>query len=95
VWVQPVFLLRNPGAPALAAVAVVAGDSARAAPTLRDVAAPGVAPPDSAELVAPGDVRARARTLYESMREALRRGDWRAFGAAFDALGALLGRGRE
>jgi hypothetical protein len=30
--------------------------------------------------------------LYEAMRSAQRRGDWAAFGAAFDALGRLLGR---
>ena len=30
--------------------------------------------------------------LYEAMREAMRRGDWTRFGAAFDSLGQILGR---
>jgi len=37
-------------------------------------------------------LRARATRLYEAMRDAMRRGDWTAFGEAYDALGALLGR---
>jgi hypothetical protein len=34
----------------------------------------------------------RITRLYEVMRDALRRGDWIRFGAAFDSLGALVGR---
>ncbi|HEY9517163.1 MAG TPA: hypothetical protein VIQ74_15905, partial [Gemmatimonadaceae bacterium] len=36
-----------------------------------------------------GDLRTRVRRLYETMRDALRRGDWSAFGRAYDALGEL------
>ena len=36
------------------------------------------------------DLRARAESLYRDMRDALRRGDWAAFGRAFDALGGAL-----
>jgi hypothetical protein len=43
-------------------------------------------PPDT-----PESLRERIRALYASMRDALRRGDWRAFGAAFDSLGVLAG----
>lgn len=39
------------------------------------------------------DTAARVRAWYDAMREALRRGDLRAFGSAFDSLGAALGRG--
>jgi hypothetical protein len=40
----------------------------------------------------PQDFRARADSLYREMRAALSRGDWTAFGRAFDALGATLRR---
>jgi len=36
-------------------------------------------------------LRARVELLYEQMRSALQRGDWVAFGRAYEALGALLG----
>jgi hypothetical protein len=36
------------------------------------------------------DVRKRALELYDAMRDAMRRGEWAAFGRAFDALGKLL-----
>jgi uncharacterized protein len=42
----------------------------------------------------PATFRARVAALYDAMRQALRRGDWLAFGRAYDALGALLGRAR-
>jgi uncharacterized membrane protein (UPF0182 family) len=35
-------------------------------------------------------MRARAAALYGEMRDAMRRGDWTAFGRALDALGATL-----
>jgi uncharacterized membrane protein (UPF0182 family) len=36
----------------------------------------------------------RVTKLYEVMRDAMRRGDWTRFGAAFDSLGVVLGRSR-
>ena len=36
------------------------------------------------------DLRTRAESLYRDMRDALRRGDWTAFGRAFEALGGAL-----
>jgi uncharacterized membrane protein (UPF0182 family) len=42
---------------------------------------------------APVDFRSRVAELYAHMRDALRRGDWEAFGRAYDALGTLLGPG--
>ena len=39
-----------------------------------------------------GDVRAAPQRALRAMRDALRRGDWVAFGRAFDALGRALGR---
>ncbi len=38
----------------------------------------------------PEELRPRAEALYGTMRDAMRRGDWNAFGAAFEALGRLL-----
>lgn len=46
---------------------------------------------DTASLT-PAAYRARATALHAQMRAALARGDWTAFGVAFDALGALLKR---
>ena len=40
----------------------------------------------------PADFRASINALYTQMREAMKRGDWVAFGRAFDALGKALGR---
>ena len=39
--------------------------------------------------------RAAAVQLYDRMLDAMRRGDWVAFGHAYDALGALLNRSRK
>jgi hypothetical protein len=36
------------------------------------------------------DFRIRVRQLYDEMRRATARGDWSAFGRAFDTLGAIL-----
>ena len=55
--------------------------------------APSAAPAGrgtEAPLVA-GDLKTSAAALYAAMRDALRRGDWAAFGRAFDALGRVLG----
>jgi uncharacterized membrane protein (UPF0182 family) len=49
--------------------------------------------PDVAEVppaVTPADFRQRVNDLYAAMRDALRRGDWNAFGKAYDELGRLL-----
>ena len=85
---QSIYQWRPGGSPRLARVTAVVGDSVRVAPTL--VAAVGAAqPPHSTELT-PRDFRARTDSLYRVMRDALARGDWTAFGRAFDALGASL-----
>jgi hypothetical protein len=89
LYLQSGFRWRAGGSPQLARVAVVAGDTARSGPTF--AAALGLSPisPGLAS-TAPIDSRARAESLYGEMREALRRGDWGAFGRAFEALGAAL-----
>ena len=89
VYLQAAFRWRAGAPPSLARVATVVGDSARTGPTLAAAlglasSAPGTPP------AAPADMRARAAALYGEMRDAMRRGDWTAFGRALDALGATL-----
>jgi len=75
--------------PSLARVATVIGDTVRAGPSL--AAALGVAPDaQGGAATTPTDLRARVASLYGEMRDALRRGDWSAFGRAFEALGTAL-----
>lgn len=85
-FLQPLYRWHADGPPELALVALADGDSIRRAPTLEEA----VASPDLLEGEA-GDGASRASRLYAAMRDALRRGDWRAFGDAFDALGRVLG----
>jgi uncharacterized membrane protein (UPF0182 family) len=86
VLVQPRYDWRGGGAPRLLYVTALAHDTVRSARTLFQIA--GRVPDTTAVPV--GDVRTRALRLYEEMRRASSRGDWTAYGRAFDALGALL-----
>ena len=89
LYLQAGFRWRAGASPQLARIVALSADSARSAPTLG--AALGLAPraPGVASAT-PADSRARAEALYGEMRDALRRGDWAAFGRAFDALGTTL-----
>jgi uncharacterized membrane protein (UPF0182 family) len=81
------------GPPALVRVAVLDQDSVFSGRTIADAfGLTAVLEPDVGEPITDESFRARASRLYEAMREALRRGDWTAFGEAYDALGALLAR---
>jgi uncharacterized membrane protein (UPF0182 family) len=97
VLVQPAYRWKNDGAPTLARVAVARDGAATAGATL--AGALGVTEQEPAGAAgAPaggGDFRMRVRRLYEQMREALRRGDWEAFGRAYDALGRLITSGAQ
>ena len=53
------------------------------------------APVDATSPIAANDFRTAAEQLYARMSDAMRRGDWVAFGHAYDALGALLNRARK
>lgn len=81
-FVQPTYLWPSRGGPTLAGVNTFAGGVSASAGLAW--VPPGTAAGDTA--ASPPD----ARALYTRMREALRRGDWRAFGAAFDSLGRAL-----
>ena len=89
-YVQPTFAVGPDGVPALAEVAVLAGDSVRRGATLTAVVS-GRAPDARAAGSAGAERLGRARALYAAMRAALRRGDWAAFGAALEALGEAVG----
>lgn len=88
---QTHYVARGQGAPVVARVLLLAGDSLRAGRTLGELLAPAGEPAVSP---APGgDLRRRVGVVYEAMRSALRRGDWAAFGRAYDELGRLAGAG--
>ncbi|MEO7963251.1 MAG: UPF0182 family protein, partial [Gemmatimonadaceae bacterium] len=88
-YVQTAYSWRGDGAPTVRLVAVLIGDSVRTGATVP--AAAGLpAPILPEEPLSPSAFRSRIDQLYSEMREALRRGDWPAFGAAFEAIGRLL-----
>ena len=89
LYMQPSFLTRPGGAPTLSHVSVFLADTVHVAATL--ASALGAAPhgADAGALVST-DLRSRADSLYRLMRDALSRGDWLAFGKAFDALGVAI-----
>jgi uncharacterized membrane protein (UPF0182 family) len=89
-FIQPTYLWRSQGAPMLSRVGVLIRDSVLFAPTLSLVAGSPAPHAPAATTEASADLRARAAALHAAMRDALRRGDWVAFGQAFDALGKLL-----
>ena len=89
-YMQPVYRWRPQTVPTLIRVATLAGDSVRSvAPPIGSIARAGG---DSALRVPRGDLKASVAALYQAMRDALRRGDWVAFGRAFDALGHTIGQ---
>jgi hypothetical protein len=88
---QPRYDWRGGGAPRLMYVPMLDGDTVRAARTLLELAG---RLPDTVR-IGTVDFRARARSLYEEMRRASARGDWAAYGRAFDALGVLLRAGER
>jgi hypothetical protein len=84
-FVQPVYRMHPQGAPTLDHLTTLANDTARAVQ-------PPTGPPElPAGIAAHGAGAApTAAALYDQMRDALHRGDWAAFGRAFDALGRIL-----
>jgi uncharacterized membrane protein (UPF0182 family) len=90
-FVQPTYSWRPQGAPTLQHVAILMDDTVRVGSSLAQLA--GTLPPPAASgtPTLSSDLRARAAALYVRMRDALRRGDWIAFGQAFDELGRIVG----
>jgi uncharacterized membrane protein (UPF0182 family) len=90
VYVQGHYDWPTDAAPVLTGVAAMRAGVVRAGPTISD--ALGMPTPAG---TAPGAFRASVDALHRRMADALRRGDWVAFGSAFSALGQLLrGGGR-
>jgi hypothetical protein len=84
-FVQPRYRWRPQSVPSLNRIALLSGDTARSiAPTT--AGRPGETP------LPAGDFKAAIAAAYAAMRDAMRRGDWVAFGRAFDALGRALAR---
>jgi uncharacterized membrane protein (UPF0182 family) len=91
-FLQPAYAWRGQTPPTLHHVAYLADDTVRVGSSLAQLAGTlPAATPVATGSPAPPDLRGRAATLYSRMRDALRRGDWVAFGQAFDELGRLLG----
>jgi uncharacterized membrane protein (UPF0182 family) len=89
LYLQSGFRWRPGTSPLLTQVAVVIDDTTRIGPSLN--AALGITVrPAGAAASTPLEARVRAESLYTAMRDAMRRGDWPAFGRAFEALGAAL-----
>jgi uncharacterized protein len=85
-FVQPKYRWRPQTVPTLSRIALFAGDSAQSIVPTTGLAQRPVVP------VIAGDLKATVAGLYTAMRTALQRGDWVAFGRAFDALGVALGK---
>ncbi|MGH7688715.1 MAG: UPF0182 family protein, partial [Gemmatimonadaceae bacterium] len=90
-YLQPIYRWTPGAVPALLHVAYLIDDSTHVAPTLRQ--ATGVQfPVNPSGRMSAAETRGAMKQLYQAMRDALQRGDWVAFGKAFEALGILLGR---
>lgn len=88
-FAQTTYTARGDGTLAIARVVVAEADSVRSGPSA--LMAVGVTP--SSVLLPPAtpeEFRSRVEGHYRQMREALARGDWSAFGEAYEALGRLL-----
>ena len=89
VAVQTQYVVRPDGVPQVLVAAVARKEGITTGRTLMDAA--GLPHPVVADVpVTPEDFRRRVSALYETMREAMRRGDWAGIGAAYEALGRLL-----
>jgi len=88
--VQPAYVWKADVPPSLARIAVSRDTLVTTGRTLAEALGVAAAPPVDTTPLTPGDFRARVRELYDQMHAALQRGDWVAFGRAYDALGQLL-----
>lgn len=97
---QPLYVMRLNQTQALARVAVWYDDKTGVGASIGEAVrhlqggpngAGNVPGPSNVPLTAAGR-QATVNRLYDSMRAAMRRGEWTRFGAAFDSLGILLGR---
>lgn len=88
-FIQTAYVWRADGTPSVRLVAVLLGDTVRTGPTIASAA--GLPAPVVPYVpLSPGEFRARVDALYGEMREAMKRGDWLAFGVAYESLGRVL-----
>ncbi len=94
--IQPAYTWRPDAPPTLARVGVSQDGTITTGHTLAEALGVlgGPAFGDTATL-GPRDFRTLVAQLYDAMQAALQRGDWAAFGRAYDQLGKLVTRGRE
>jgi hypothetical protein len=89
VAVQTQYVVRPDGTPQVLVATIGRTEGTSTGKTFMDAA--GLPNPIVADLpMTAEDFRRRVNALYESMREAMRRGDWSGIGAAYEALGRLL-----
>ena len=94
VAVQTSYVIRPDGAPQVLLATLRGADGVRSGRTLIDAA--GLPDPVVTDVpLTPEAFRQRVNALYESMREAMRRGDWSGLGTAWEALGRLLRAARQ
>ena len=89
-FMQPTYRSRGQGLPALNRVALLSGDSARSVMPPNGIVASAASPATPGETTPTPTFRASVAALYAAMRDAMKRGDWVAFGRAFNQLGHLL-----
>jgi len=93
-YLQTTYAWRSDGAPTVARVAIhgtgAARDSVSFGFTLAEAAGMRLETSEVASTITPAAFRQRVNDLYTAMRDALQRGDWPAFGKAYDDLGRLL-----
>jgi hypothetical protein len=90
-FTQPQYLWPVNGAPAVSHVALWRNGSASAARDLGTILR-GARPNEPMETPGTPAWQARVSALYNQMRIALKKGDWAAFGEAFETLGRLTGQ---
>ena len=94
LFAQPLYAWRSDGA-SLLAVAATMDTVVTAGRTLADALGAHGSAPSEATPVSATDFRAAAEQLYARMADAMKQGDWVAFGRAYQALGDLLNRQKK
>ena len=93
-YLQTTYGWRSDAAPTIARIAIhgtgAARDSVAFGLTLAEAVGMRPETPNAASTITPTRFRQRVNELYAAMRDALQRGDWPAFGKAYDDLGRLL-----